>query len=110
MHVHAGTGGHYTSAVNLNEDCSSSLSSSSKPHLRLDEMDMRYRNLQLGNILLNMPLVSQSVPNQAAAQQRRSSANQEELYQIETPQMRCTSEECVSIENLNEPLHHEADS
>lgn len=61
MHVHAGTGGHFTSAVNLNEDCSSSFSSSSKRHQRVDEVDMRYRNLQMLNILNNMPLVSQSV-------------------------------------------------
>lgn len=108
MHVHAGTGGHFTSAVNLNEDCSSSFSSSSKRHQRVDEVDMRYRNLQMLNILNNMPLVSQSVQivssNQVGGQPRRRSAHQEELCPVPPPQMRCTSEECASIENLNE--HH----
>ena len=58
MHVHAGTGGHYTTAVNLNEECSgtSSFSSSSKRQ-RLEDQAFRYHSHML-QMMNGMPLLA----------------------------------------------------
>lgn len=54
MHVHAGTGGHYTTPVNLNEDLSGTSSFSSSSKRQRLEADMRYHSSAAFQNMLNL--------------------------------------------------------